>query len=223
MRRIFSLFPLFALFSCCALVASAQFSVSAGGGAGYVWNKANGQGILSADAPVNPFGSCTPSAGNPFCLPTSGLDVVLMRLDGDVMVTKQFGLGGQLDFQPYRKDYGPLQFRQTFYDFNGIWAPFTSKHAVFRLEGGIGGSHTGFYFTQSGCIGTAVCSSATSSVGSANHFDVHFGGGVMLFLSSHIYVKPMIDVHYVPGFTDQFNSNLTPSAMFTIGYSSSER
>jgi len=219
MRPVFSLSPLLALFFF-ASVASAQFSVQAGVGAGYIWNKANGQGILSADSPTNPFGSCAPGAGNPFCLATSGLDATLIRFDGDVMFTKHLGVGGQFDFQPYRKDYGPLQFRQSFYDFNGIWAPFSSKRAVFRLEGGIGGSHTSFYYSQSGCIGTAVCNSSTSSIGSANHFDVHFGAGVMLFLSNHIYVKPQLDVHYVPGFTDQFNSNFAPSAMLTIGYGS---
>ena len=223
MRRVFSLFPLFALFFCCALAASAQFSVSAGVGAGYVWNKANGQGILSADAPVNPFGSCTPSAGNPFCLPTSGLDVVLMRLDGDVMVTKQFGLGGQLDFQPYRKDYGPLQFRQTFYDFNGIYAPVNQKRFALQLIGGIGGARTAFSFTQTGCVGVAVCTTQTQPVGNANHFQVHAGVGLQLFLTDHLFVRPQFDYHYVPGFTDQFASNSVPAATVWVGYSFGER
>ncbi len=41
--------------------------------------------------------------------------------------------------------------------------------------GGIGDAKTGFSFTSSGCVGTAVCTSQTQPVGSSNHFQIHVG------------------------------------------------
>ena len=42
-------------------------------------------------------------------------------------------------------------------------------------------------------------------------------------MTNHIFVKPQIDLHYIPGFSNQFNSNLAPSAMVSVGYSSGDR
>jgi hypothetical protein len=43
-------------------------------------------------------------------------------------------------------------------------------------------------------------------VGTANHFQVHTGAGVSLFITDHVFIRPQFDVHYVPGFTGQFGS-----------------
>ena len=221
MKRIFCLSPLVALFLF-ASVASAQYSVDAHVGVGYAWDKTNNQGIDNANSPTNAFGPCLPGSGDTYCQTTPGLNSVLMGIGGDIMFKKQFGFGAQIDLTPAKKDYGPLQFRQTFYDFNGIYQPFSSKRAVFRLEGGIGGARTGFSYTQTGCVGTAVCSTSSSPVGTSTHFDVHVGAGVMLFVTNHIFVKPQIDLHYVPGLNNQFNSNLVPAAMVSVGFSSGD-
>lgn len=220
-RRILCLSPLVALFLF-ASVASAQYSVDAHVGVGYAWDKSNNQGIDNANSPTNAFGSCTPNSGDTYCQTTPALNSVLMGIGGDIMFKPQFGFGAQIDLQPAKKDYGPLQFRQTFYDFNGIWAPLRTKRAVLHIEGGIGGARTSFSYTQSGCVGTAVCSTSSSPVGSATHFDVHVGAGVMLFMTNHIFVKPQIDLHYVPGLNNQFNSNMAPAAMVSIGYASGD-
>lgn len=221
MRYVFRFSPLLALLFC-ASVASAQYSVDAHVGVGYAWDKSNNSGIDNANSPTNAFGACVPNTGDTYCQTTPALNSVLLGFGGDVMFKRKFGAGVEIDLTPAKKDYGPLQFRQTFYDFNGIYQPFSTKRAVFRLEGGIGGARTGFSYTQSGCVGTAVCSTSSSAVGTATHFDVHVGAGVMLFVTNHIFVKPQIDLHYVPGFTNQFNSNMVPSAMVSVGYASGD-
>ena len=84
------------------------------------------------------------------------------------MMTKHYGLGVEAAFQPRKSDYSVLQYRQTFYDVNAIYAPVTTKRASLLLEGGVGGARTSFSLTQSGCVGTAVCSTSTEPVGAAS-------------------------------------------------------
>src|SRR5262249_2536714 len=131
--------------------------------------------------------------------------------------------GFQANIQPARSDYGPLQYRQAFYDVNAIYAPINQKKFVLQLMGGVGGARTGFSISQSACVGTAVCSTQTQPVGTANHFAVHTGVGVQIFLTEHIFVRPQFDFHYVPGFTDQFGSNAVPGGSIWVGYNFGER
>jgi hypothetical protein len=127
--------------------------------------------------------------------------------------------------QPARSNYGPLLYRQAFYDFNGVYRPVSTKRVVLQLEGGIGGAHTGFGENQAGgCVGTAVCTPATVyPVGSSNHFDVHAGVGVSLYVTEHIFVRPQFDIHYAPGLNNQFNSNLVTAGMVWVGYTFGDR
>jgi hypothetical protein len=139
------------------------------------------------------------------------------------MLTKRYGFGAEISLQPTRQDYGPLQYRQTFYDFNGIVAPVNQKRVELQLLGGIGGARTSFSFTQTGCVGVAVCTTQTQAVGNASHFQVHAGIGLQLFLTDHLFVRPQFDYHYVPNFTQQFASNSVPAATVWVGYSFGER
>ena len=139
------------------------------------------------------------------------------------MFSKHFGAGFQANIQPARSNYGPLEFRQTFLDVNGIYAPINRKRAVLQLLGGIGDARTSFAVNQSSCIGTAVCTSQTVPVGNANHFAIHTGVGVQVFVTSHVFVRPQFDHYYVPNFTDQFGSNSVPGASISVGYNFGER
>lgn len=139
------------------------------------------------------------------------------------MFNRHFGGGFQANVQPVQSGYGPLQYRQSFYDVNGIYAPINQKRVVLQLLGGLGASRTSFSLAQSSCIGTAVCSSQTTPIGSASHFQLHAGVGVQIFLTDHIFVRPQFDFHYVPGFTDQFGSNTVPGGSIWIGYNFGER
>jgi opacity protein-like surface antigen len=175
--------------------------------------KASATGIDS-----NTLGACTP-ATDIFCQPTPSLNGFFLGFGGDVMISKNYGVGGEVSFLPSKGNYGPFLFRQTFYDFNGILEPFhQSKRVVPKFMGGIGGAKTGFSVT--GCVGTAVlCSNST--VGSSNHFQLHAGAGVEILLTEHLFIRPQFDFRYIPGFTDQFGSNLVYGGMFWLGFKSS--
>jgi hypothetical protein len=205
-----------------AALVNAQTAFDVNVGFGSAWASANSGGLDNASS-LNAFGSCTPNSGDPNCESLPALNGFFLGFGGDLMLFKHFGVGFQASLQPSRETYGPLSSRQTFYDVNGIYAPIATKRAVLQLEGGVGGARTSFAYTQSGCVGTAVCTSSTEPVGNANHFDVHVGVGVQIFLTEHIFIKPEFDFHYVPGLTNQFGSDAVPEGMVWVGYSFGER
>jgi hypothetical protein len=202
----------------CISSASAQSSFDVNIGGGTAHSSASGAGIENTSS-LNAFGSCTPSATDPTCERTPSLGGFFLGFGGDLLLWKHFGVGAEVMFQPAKSDYGPLQYRQTFYDFNGIFVPVNQKKFQLQLQGGIGGAKTSFSFTQTGCVGTAVCTTQTEPVGNTSHFQLHVGVGLQVFLTEHIFVRPQFDLHYVPSFTDQFGSNTVPAGMVWVGYS----
>lgn len=205
-----------------ASLASAQTSFDVNLGFGTAWDSANSGGIDNASS-VNPFGSCITSSGDPDCQSLPKLDGFFLGFGGDLMLYKHLGVGFEANLQPSRESYGPLASRQSFYDVNGIYAPISTKRISLQLQGGVGGARTSFAYTESGCVGTAVCTSTTEPVGTASHFQVHVGVGVNIFVTTHIFVRPEFDFHYVPGLTNQFGSDAVPEAMVWVGYSFGER
>ena len=203
-------------------LAGAQSSFDLNIGFGTARVGANGGGIDNAQS-LNAFGSCTPGALDPNCQATPSLGGFFLGLGGDIMLTKRYGAGAEVNFQPKMSDYGPLQYRQTFYDFNGIFAPINQKRALVQIQGGIGGARTGFSFTQNSCVGTAFCSNVTQPVGNASHFQLHVGVGVQLFLTDHVFIRPQFDYHYVPNLNQQFGGNSVPEGTVWIGYSFGDR
>jgi len=190
-------------------------------GFGSAQDSSNGSGIENLNS-VNALSSCTVSSLDPTCVRNPALAHFFMGIDGDAMLNRRFGFGGELTFTPGRSNYGPLLYRQDFYDFNGLFVPLSNKHFSFRLEGGIGGAHSGFALSQTGCVGTAVCSTQTVSVGSSNHFQEHAGAGIEVYLTRHIFIRPQFDYHHVHGFTDQFGSDNVPAGSVWLGYNFGE-
>jgi opacity protein-like surface antigen len=205
-----------------ASLVNAQTSFDVNLGFGSAWDSANGGGIDNA-ASLNAFGSCSLGTGDANCQSLPKLNGFFLGFGGDLMLYKHLGVGFEASLQPSRENYGPLDSRQTFYDVNAIYAPIATKRASLLLEGGVGGARTSFSLTQSGCVGTAVCTTSTEPVGAANHFQVHVGVGVQIFLTQHIFVKPEFDLHYVPGLTNQFGSDAVPEGMLWVGYNFGER
>jgi hypothetical protein len=205
-----------------ASLVNAQTSFDVNLGFGTAHDSANSGGLDNATS-LSAFGACTPNSGDANCQSLPGLNGFFLGFGGDLMLYKHFGVGFEANLQPARQNYGPLQSRQAFYDVNGIYAPINTKRASLQLQGGIGGARTSFSFSESGCVGTAVCTTSNEPVGSATHFQAHVGVGVQIFLSSHIFIKPEFDYHYVPGLTNQFGSNSVPEGMVWVGYSFGER
>ena len=216
MKRICRYLP-FALVLSCAPLAWAQGSFDVALGFGTARDKATGLGIDSST-----FLSCTPSSTDATCEATPGLGNLFMGFEGDAMLNKHIGFGGELNFQPTKGNYGPLQFRQLFYDFNGLYAPINRKKVQLRIEGGIGGAHLGFSYLQTSCVGTAVCSTQATSVGSAGHFQVHVGAGVQIYVKGHFFVRPQFDFREVPGFTSQFGTDHVVGGTVWLGYNFGE-
>jgi hypothetical protein len=209
----------------CASLAFAQSSAEVNLGFGTVHDKAATTGV---DTSGN---TCTASTSSSCQLPPA-LSSFFLGFGGNIMLSKHFGFGGAVNLQPIKSDYStlyyqgygyPLKSAQYFYDANLIYAPINEKKAALRFEGGIGGASTRFSITSSTCAGSAVCSNSTQHFANANHFDIHGGAGVQVYLSEHIFVRPQFDIHYVPGLTDQFGSNVVPGATVWIGYSIGDR
>jgi hypothetical protein len=219
-KRIRAFLPLILLLGSVPLL-QAQGSFDVALGFGSVHDKATGLGIENASS-LNAFASCTPSSTDTTCERTPALGSLFMGFEGDGMLSKHIGIGGDLSFQPTKGDYGPLQYRQLFYDFNGIYAPINHKRLQLRLEGGIGGAHSGFSYLQTSCVGTAVCTTQATSVGSSSHFQVHVGAGVQFYVKPHIFIRPQFDFRQVPGLTNQFASDHVIGGTVWVGYNFGE-
>jgi hypothetical protein len=149
---------------------------------------------------------------------TAALDGVFLNFGAGMMVTKHFGFGGEFSFKPNKTDYAGLQYRPLFYDFNAIVHPMASaKRVVPEITGGLGGVNTKFYVDQQNCT-IVGCTNYSSYVQSANHFQLHTGVGVSLFLTSNIYVRPQFDLHWVHNYNTLFNSNWVPQYGVFVGY-----
>jgi len=201
------------------LQAQGSFDVAIGFGSAH--DKATGLGIENASSLV-PFTSCTPMSTDPYCERTPALGGLFMGFEGDGMLDRHFGIGAALNFQPTKSIYGPLQFRQLFYDFNGIYAPINRKRLQLRVEGGIGGAHSGFSYLETSCVGTAVCTTQSTPVGSSSHFQVHVGAGVQFYVKPHIFIRPQFDFRQVPGLTNQFGSDHVIGGTVWVGYNFGE-
>jgi hypothetical protein len=218
MRTLRGYLPLLSLLLACAPFAGAQSSFDLNVGFGSAHDDSNGGGIDNTTGL-----GCTPGSTST-CQATSSLSGFFLGFGGDVLLQKHYGFGGEVSFNPTKQDYGPFQYRETFYDFNGIYAPINQKRVQLKLMGGIGGARTSFSLVQSQCIGaTTACTSYSTPYLNANHFQLHVGVGVEIFVTEHIFIRPQFDFHYVPGLTDEFNSTAVPAGMVWVGYSWGDR
>jgi hypothetical protein len=144
----------------------------------------------------------------------------------DFMWKPKLGFGGEYS---WRFDQGPfapqlgLTYRPSFYDFNVIWHPLgKSPRVVPEIQGGIGGVNIKFYESQSGCLsGSIGCSTVSQYYASDNHFQVHFSGGVRLYVKGGIYLRPQVDLRYVPNL-NEFGSDFVPEYDVVLGYTFGE-
>jgi hypothetical protein len=208
MRKIGRFSTLLALPLLCIPFASAQSQLDVNVGFGT-------KTATSSDQVFDTFGD-----GRLFRTPS--LTSFFMGVGGKIMLNNRFGVGAEAMFQPHRPDYAGLKVRNTFYDVHGIYQPISVKRAALQLKAGIGGTNSRFYFSDTGCSGFTGCSSYTQFAGSSNHFQVVGGVGVPLYITEHIFLRPEIDVHYVPNFF-QYGTNFVPAATVWAGYTFGER
>jgi hypothetical protein len=223
--RICRYFSLLFLLLFCIQFADAQSGFDVNVGFGSAQNKSLG----SVD--INTLNTC--QAGGT-CASTPDLKGFFLGFGANLMLWKHFGVGGEVKIEPARQDYltfqqqssgtfgDVLQSRVTFYDFDGIYQPYSAKKVALQLAGGIGGANVKFYEHLSSSSSVLGNSNQTQFFGSSNHFQVHGGIGVQLYLTDHIFIRPQFDVHLVHNFS-QYGRDLVPSEMVWIGYSFGDR
>jgi hypothetical protein len=209
-KRIYRYLPLVLVLSYAPL-AHAQGSFDLALGFGTQHAKATGTGI-----DPNTFASCT-TATDTSCQLTPALGGLFMGFEGDAMLNKHMGFGGELNFQPSKSNYGPIQYRELFYDFDYLYVPINRKKVQLRLEGGVGGAHFGTSYTATSCVGSAVCQSETVSAGSSSHFQVHVGAGVQFYVKDHFFIRPEFDFREVHGLSGTYTPSTTPTSTYQFG------
>jgi len=228
-RRISRYLPLLFVLLCCVPFAGAQSAFDLNIGFGFIHDSASSTQV---DQNLN---ACPNSAEAPPCVSTPALSGFTMGFGGDLMLWKHLGIGAEVGFQPGKQTYVNLngsaasqglntlsiQSRMTLFDFNGIYEPVNTKKVTLKIEGGIGGANLKFY--EAGSSSSVLGSQNESQyIQSANHFNVHGGVGVEIFLTDHIFIRPQFDVHYVPNLS-QFGSKVVLTGMAWIGYSFGDR
>jgi hypothetical protein len=201
------------------LLANVKQASAQGGsvyfGGGSAWDRAGtSPGCPSGNLFDGFTGNCEPG-------PTMG--GAFGVFGADYMFRPHFGVGGEYAFRFAQAPFLPavgLNMRPSFFDFNAIWQPAAGSNSrvVPVLEGGIGDARVALYITQQCNITGINCTSSTPAGFNANHFQVHVGAGVKLYIKGGIFIKPQFDFHYVPNLTDQFAHNYVPQATVSIGY-----
>jgi hypothetical protein len=222
------LLPLVGVFSISLAHAQSTFDVNVGFGA--VQDKAATTGIDQ-----NSFQSCTP-ATDPTCSTTPSLNSFMLGFGGRVMLWKRFGVGAEVNLQPAQQTFAVLQpavvslgqpainlnSRVIFYDFNGIFQPVSTKRAALQAEAGFGGVNMRFYENAVGANSLIGGFNQSQYAASSNHFQLHAGLGVQVYVAGNFFVRPQFDIHYVPNFI-QFGRNLVTEETVWVGYSFGER
>ncbi len=137
---------------------------------------------------------------------------------GELMLTDHFGAGAEINWRAGQGNYSGVNYRPIFYDFNGIWQPVKTKRIVPEIQAGIGGVAVRFSANTTLCDALAGCQNETLGNESSSHFQVHGSAAVRLYLTSRVYLRPAVDLHYVNNFF-QFGRNLVPEYSMGIGYS----
>jgi hypothetical protein len=178
---------------------------------------------------------CTSVVSDATCVltPSNGMGGFFLGFGMDMMLKKSYGIGFSWDLTPAKSNYQPpvsfagstetIQYRQHFIDINGIWAPINNKKVVLKIMPGIGDAKTGISIYESQCISGSICAHGSEPFTSTNHFDLHAGVGVEVFVTDHIFIRPQFDYHYVPNLTEEFGSNSVIGGMVWVGYSWGDR
>jgi hypothetical protein len=158
-------------------------------------------------------GARTDTFGDGTLYRTPKLGGFFSTIGGSVFVTKQIGLGAELSWR-LQSDYAGVQYRPSFYSFDGIFRPsrVSTKRFAPEFRLGLGGVRIHYFPDDpSSCDQLAGCPSS-------HHFQVQLGASAPWYLTNHVYLRPAIGVHYVNNFFE-FGRNWVPQYSMGIGYS----
>lgn len=228
-RSIRYYLPLLVLLLVCLPFAQAQSSVDFNVGFGTAHASALG------NVDTNTLNACANLPGES-CATTPALSGFFLGFGGNLMLWKHIGIGLDVNLQPAKQNYltlqqenssngtpgYALQSRVTFYDFDAIYSPYSTKKVAVQIKGGIGGANVKFYENESSSSAVLGSSNQSEYAQSANHFAVNGSLGVQIYLSDHFFIRPEGGLHYVNNFA-QFGSGVVPYGMVWVGYSIGDR
>jgi hypothetical protein len=192
----------------CASLASAQSTIDVGVGFGSNHAK-------SSNASIDTF-------GDGILYKTSSLGGFFTNFGANIMLYPHFGVGGQVAVQPAKSDYAGLQLRNTFYDINAIYAPVNTKKAMVQLIGGLGAANMRFYYNSQFCNAFSGCTNQNQFLDSDNHFALHTGAAVQIYVTEHVFIRPQFDVRWVKN-NFQYGTNWVTGGTIWVGYSMGDR
>jgi hypothetical protein len=245
--RICRYLPLLVVLLASIQIAGAQSLIDVHMGFGAAQDKATGNGVegdYSGPNYANFGAACTTGvATDPTCAKTSALSSFMLGFGANLMLWEHFGVGMEATLEPGKATYATIppesttaagvttalqagytfQTRATFYDFNGIYQPVKTAKADLQLIGGFGGANIKSFTNQAGSSSLLGSSSSTSQLyGSSNHLNLHAGVAVQIYLNDHFYIRPQVDMHYVPNLA-QFGSKIVTEEMVWVGYTIGDR
>lgn len=165
----------------------------------------------SSNTSIDTFGT-----GQPFITPKLG--GTFMDVGASVLFTKHYGVGADVSWRASKGNYTGLLYRPTFYNFDGIWAPISTKRFEPEIHAGLGGMRLGYSIDQTQCDPFGGCQTSNQSVESSSHFQVHFAAAARIYVTDHVFIRPAVDGHWVNNLF-QFGSNVVPEYSLGLGYS----
>jgi hypothetical protein len=132
----------------------------------------------------------------------------------DFLFYHNLGVGFNAAFRNRANLYQGIQpFRPFFYDVDLVYAPPIGKRVQPELSAGIGVESVRFYTPFVTCSFTG-CTNFVSS----NHFLGQFGGGLRLYVTQRIFIRPEAHLYVVRN-NFQFSGSTATRVGVSIGYS----
>jgi len=155
------------------------------------------------------------------CEPGATMGGLFGNFGVDFMFKKHLGVNAEYAFKFKRSPFlagDSLNIRPSFYDINALWQPLTDKRMIPALEGGVGIARISLYQTQTPPITGVTDLSSFPAGANRNHFQLHLGAGLKIYVKGNLFVKPQFDFRYVRHLTDQYGRNIVLQFSGSVGY-----
>lgn len=156
------------------------------------------------------------NTGNAFTTPRLG--GTMADLGASMMLTKHYGIGGDLSWRTSQGAYAGLNYRPFFYNVDGVYQPVKTKRFEPEFRAGLGGVSVRYSVNQTACDQFVGCSTSNQFVESSSHFALHGAAAARIYFAKNAFVRPAFDLRYVNNFY-QFGNNWVPQYSIGVGWS----
>lgn len=203
-RTIRGLALVVSLFACVSIASAQSASVYFAGG-------------TATDSSVGPIDLL--NAGTESQSPTMG--GFFKTFGADFIFFHNLGVGIETSSLNGRSPYAGLEYHPAFYDVNAVYEPGAfGRRFEPEIQGGYGEAVLDFYNTLQICFKLPQgCGAANGEAFSVNDGEVHFSGGLRIYVYRGLFVRPQVDVRRVSNnFSSYFGSSWIPEYTVGIGY-----